>query len=131
MSSDKKKERRKQRHDKHVKEELTYKQEAWEAGKLIMENHNQNQFSPTFTSKLTDRLYSYILGERNSCKSAEDFVVGFRKYKAAIQELLIYWNPTCNKGSEYNYLKRLLEVYWDEVRDKQNPMALLDSAYDQ
>lgn len=112
-SSKRKKERRKARHDRNVKAEQEHKTQAWERGKLIEENHNQGPYSENYTKALAERLVEYVTAEQE--KSPEQFVVGFRKYKMKIQDLILHWNPLVQKGPEYQWLKRLLEVYWDNV----------------
>ena len=114
-----KKERRKARYEKNVKKELDHKREAWNNGKLIEENHNQGPYSELYTKDLCKRLIQYIDQEKQRALLSKDppnnFLVGFRKYKIKIQDLILHWNNNVEKNYMYYYLKTLLETYWDWV----------------
>src|SRR5574344_1407771 len=126
MSSNRKKERRLDRHNRNIINEANHKKEAWDNGKLIEENHNQGPYTSDYTRKLSSRLVQYINDEKNrAINSGSDFVMGFRKYKIKIQDLILHWNNEVPKTKDYEYLKRLLEVYWDEVILLGNDTALL------
>jgi hypothetical protein len=128
-SSKKKKERQRLRYEKNVQKEIVHKKHAWDNGKLIEENHNQGPYSENYTIALSQRLVQYISQERKRALQtetpAQEYVRGFRKYKIKIQDLILHWNPLIPRGIEYNFLKTLLEVYWDEVLANQNDAALL------
>lgn len=128
-SSKKKKERQRLRYEKNVQKETEHKKYAWDNGKLIEENHNQGPYSENYTIALSQRLVQYISQERERSLQtetpAQEYVRGFRKYKIKIQDLILHWNPLIPRGIEYNFLKTLLEVYWDEVLANQNDAALL------
>lgn len=119
-SSKRKKERRKERHERNIKDDITHKAQAWESGRLIEENHNQGPYSETYTAELCERLVQYVQEEFDKGNG----VVGFRKYKMKIQDLILHWNSLVPKGPGYNWLKTLLEVYWDEVLGNNDATAL-------
>lgn len=126
-----KKERRQERKNRNIKKEREYKEGAWEAGKLIEENHNSGPYTEDYTEELASRIIQYLREEYERSSTPEDYVRGFRKYRQKIQDLLLHWSPFAERGREYQYLKRLLEIYWDEVLAKENPSALKDfGAYD-
>lgn len=121
-----KKERRRLRHERNVEKERVHKKEAWEAGKLIEENHNQGPYSVDYTMKITSRLVQYMLEEKiKASGNGAEFVNGFRKYRKKIIDCILHYNPAVPKGSDYHYLKNLLETYWDEVLVNGNINALL------
>lgn len=121
-----KKERRRLRHERNVEKDKTHKKEAWEAGKLIEENHNQGPYSVEYTMNLTSRLVQYILDEKKKSEGdGSKFVEGFRKYRKKVIDCILHYNPSVPKGPDYHYLKNLLEVYWDEVLVNGNNNALL------
>ena len=49
--------------------DFTYKQEAWNSGKLIEENHNQGPYSPEYTRELTKRLVLLIAQDRKESQT--------------------------------------------------------------
>jgi hypothetical protein len=128
-----KKEKRKIRHINNIRKEETHKKEAWDNGKLIEENHNQGPYSPEYTKDLCKRLIDYLWQEKQRSLTlpnpANNFVVGFRKYKMKIQDLILHWNPEVEKNYMYKYLKRLLEIYWDQVLFG-NEKELIEQDYD-
>jgi hypothetical protein len=128
MGNNNKKIRRQLRHERNIKKDQDYKKEAWESGKLIEENHNSGPYTSDYTIELSERLVQYILQERNKAmKDSEPerkFVESFRKYKKKIQTLILHWSPIVPENQEYNFLKELLEIYWDEVVSNNNYSAL-------
>ena len=48
-SSKRKKERRRMRYERNVRKEIEHKNQAWNDGKLIEENHNQGPYSQQYT----------------------------------------------------------------------------------
>lgn len=120
MSSSKgKKERRKERHLKNIKKEIEYKKQAWDAGKLIEENHNQEEYSMDYTVKLSERLL-YILKNKVLSQDNSTTIKNFRLYKNKIRDLILHWNPRIEKNNIYFYLKGSLEVYWDDTDNLSN-----------
>lgn len=119
-----KKERRKIRHQRNKEKDTQLKKEGWERGKLILENHSGEDFSPGFTVELRNRLYDYVQERRAKATDPYDFLRSFRQYKSKIIQLILKYNPEVEKEEKYYFLKKLLEVYWDEVVAKDNPEAL-------
>ena len=130
-SSQRKKERRRMRYERNVRKEIEHKNQAWAEGKLIEENHNQGPYSAQYTIALSERLVQYVNQERDKALNMEPgsfidkrtqeplskdevYVRGFRKYKMKIQDLILYWNPEVPRNRDYEYLKNLLEAYWDK-----------------
>lgn len=133
-SSIKKRERRRARYNRNVQKEFDHKVSAWNNGKLIEENHNQNSYSPEYTIAISRRLVDLLVVERNRALKSEQpgeyFINGFRKYKQKIQDTILLWNRSVQINSDYIYLKQLLETYWDQVLGDSNPGALLQLAID-
>lgn len=143
-SSKRKKERRRMRYERNVRKEIEHKNQAWAEGKLIEENHNQGPYSAQYTIALAERLYQYVGQERDKAikvangeldpildkktqevlSPAEIYVRGFRKYKMKVQDMILHWNPEVPKNEYYEFLKKTIEVYWDEVVANQNFEAL-------
>lgn len=124
MSSARRKERRKQRYERNVAKEKAHKEEAWEQGKLILENHNRQEFSIEFSQALVNRLYEYLNQEFTNSLDQVDFVRRFRKYKDKIVEAMMLYNPTAPRDKEYYFLRDIMSCYWDEVLGKENLEAL-------
>ena len=106
-----------------------YKEEAWESGKLIEENHNQRYYSPEYTRALAKRLVYYITQDRESSNTSNEFLSRFQSRKKKIIDLIILWNPEVSREElpEHNYLKSLLETYWDRIiENKEDPECLLE-----
>lgn len=116
-SSERKKERRKQRHLRNIQKEIDHKKDAWEKGKLIEENHNNSFYSEKYTYDLCCRLVKILIDISKNNNDPESVIIKFRLYKNKIRDLILHWNPNVNKGDEYNFLKESLEIYWD---DKDN-----------
>lgn len=132
-SSIKKKERRKQRYERNVQKEQLHKEEAWQSGKLIEENHNRKSYSSEYTIALSKRLKEYLLQEYQKSIMTKvpdvEFVRKFRKYRMKIRDLILLWSPDVPETlEEYEFLKGLIETYWDEVLQKENIGALLEYA---
>jgi hypothetical protein len=129
--SKKRRERREFRYQRNIKKEEDHKKEAWDRGKLIEENHNQGSYSADYTIELTKRLVKYIGEElvisNSSDRPSDRFIIGFRKYKIKIQDLILHWNPGVPKNDSYEMMKTLLETYWDEVVANKNPDSLLNT----
>lgn len=134
-----KKDRRKARHERNKQAEIDYKKGAWESGKLIEENHNSGPYSKDYTEELSKRLVGRLKTAADLAVNAEEtnqflmqangnrndmFINFFRRYKNKIRDLILHWSPELNRGSEYYYLKQLLEVYWD------SPEVLLKRGYE-
>lgn len=113
-SSKRKKERRQLRYERNVRREQEHKKAAWEAGKLIEENHNQGPYSVQYCIELADRLVQRVSGfTKAPDMDPERFLVKYRLYKNKIRDLVLYWNPECPESWEYHFLKESLEFYWD------------------
>ena len=108
--------------------DFTYKQEAWNSGKLIEENHNQGPYSPEYTRELTKRLVLLIAQDRKESQTEKEFLSRFLSRKKKIIDLLLLWNPDVSRDiPEHEYLKTLLETYWDKiVPEKSNLNELLN-----
>lgn len=118
-SSNLRKQKRRERKERNIQKELTYKKEKWENGKLIEENHNNKYYSEEYSIELGNRLYNIIESIKSSCKEIpiesvnEIFIGRFLLYKNKIRDFILFYNPNIKKSNEYNYLKKLLENYWD------------------
>lgn len=121
--SKKSKERRKARHERNARRDKEHKTQAWDSGRLIEENHNSGPYSQDYTDALATRLVQY-LSEGSKGRTPEEFVKVFWMYKAKIQDLILYWNPSQPQDQRYEFLKTILEVYWDEVLENKNLEAL-------
>lgn len=128
-SSNRKKERRDLRHNRNIMKEIKHKEEAWNNGKLIEENHNDGPYTEQYTFELCNRLIQRLRENRikalESDNPGETFLISFRQYKMKIQDLILHWNDNVLKLGEYSYLKNLLETYWDDVIPFGNSNALL------
>lgn len=122
-NSKKKKERRKLRYLRNIRKEVEYKKDAWEKGKLIEENHNNGPYSPEYSVELGNRLYNIIQSFKeqafnnsslNSVQKNEFLLIKFRMYRIKIRDFILHYNPIIPKSKEYNYLKSLIEIYWDK-----------------
>lgn len=117
-------ERRKARHLRNKENDTRHKKEAWNNGKVILEYNNGEDFSPTFTVELRDRLYYYVKEQRSKAKDPYEFLRSFQQYKSKIIQLILKYNPDVEQEGKYQFLKKSLETYWDEVLPEQNPLPL-------
>ena len=122
MSNERKKQRRLERHQRNIRKEREYKESAWENGKLIEENHNGKPYSQQYTKDLEVRLYNIMTGIRLKLSEHPDDKSGyaifrFRAYRKKIQDYILLHNPGEPKTEAYEYLKNLLEYYWDNPED--------------
>jgi len=85
------------------KDELT-KQEAWDSGKLIYENHNNEYFSPEFSLKFVQRVADKVREGRTEFYKLKDH---------AINAVLLF-NPVLERNDNWYFLKCKLEEYWDD-----------------
>jgi hypothetical protein len=114
-----KKERREKRHQRNIQKEKTHKEEAWKAGKLIEENHNGESYSPQYAFELGERLASRIRDIRKACEglssseALELCLLKFRLYRQKIRDYILHFPQDIEKTEDYEYLKDLLETYWD------------------
>lgn len=124
LQREKRKERRRLRHERNLAKDIQHKRDSWESGKLIKENRNQEPYSQEYTVSLCERLVNYILQEKLRAGQSRDpyreYIKGFQKYKTHVQDLILNWNPNVEINSGYTFLKTLIELYWDEVLGKQN-----------
>lgn len=126
-NSKKKKERRKLRYLRNIRKEVEYKKDAWEKGKLIEENHNNGPYSPEYSIELGNRLYNIMQSFKeqafnskellNSVQKNEFLIIKFRMYRIKIRDFILHYNPIIPKSKEYNYLKLLIETYWDKPNE--------------
>lgn len=126
-NSKKKKERRKLRYLRNIRKEVEYKKDAWEKGKLIEENHNNGPYSPEYSIELGNRLYNIMQSFKeqafnskellNSVQKNEFLIIKFRMYRIKIRDFILHYNPIIPKSKEYNYLKLLIETYWDNPNE--------------
>ena len=126
-SSKRKKERRRMRYERNVRKEKEYKKSAWEAGKLIEENHNGGPYSGPYSVELGERLYNIIQRYKDQCLNNEEiieksaqFIIKFRLYRMKIRDFILHWNPETPKTPAYLFLKGAIEVYWDEPENLLN-----------
>lgn len=124
MSRESKKIRKQQRYLKNKKKDEEYKKKAWESGKkLIEENHNNKPYSPNYSEELGKRLYNifkdiYTKSLEFPEKDRNNYVlIRFRAYRKKIQDFILHYNTSLHKTEEYEFLKYLLEVYWDKKDD--------------
>ena len=117
------KERRQARHERNKEKDKTHKEEAWEEGKLIEENHNDGPYSVSYTMALTTRLIQRLLEEKEK-GNAYHFRMEVQRLKKRMIDLILHYNPGVPKGPDYQYINKLLEVYWDEVLPFGNDNAL-------
>lgn len=113
-----KKERRAARKARNIAKEKVYKEEAWKRGKLIYENHNNKEFSQTYTQELAQRLVDILKRGRLGAEGDNNrFLEYFRMFRIKIRDLIILWNPLEPETENYKFLKSAIEIYWD---DKEN-----------
>ena len=43
----------------------------------------------------------------------DQLIFKFRLYRIKIRDFILHYNPNIPKTQEYNYLKLLIETYWD------------------
>lgn len=103
--------RRRERKIRNREKDRSYKELAWDEGKLISENHNNKTYSPRYSIDLGERLWDLFKGD---WESQDDLVWTLRKYKEKIQSWLILYSPDIEKGDIWEYFKNLLDCYWDE-----------------
>ena len=116
-----KKRRRLERHIRNKNKEKVYKEEAWENGKLIEENHNNGPYSPGYTLELGQRLFQIMKDVKEKMAEQEDketyAIFRFRSYRKKIQDYILHYSPEVPKNEVYESLKRLIETYWDSSSD--------------
>jgi hypothetical protein len=116
-----KKRRRLERHIRNKNKEKAYKEEAWENGKLIEENHNNGPYSPGYTLELGQRLFQIMKDVKEKMAEQEDketyAIFRFRSYRKKIQDYILHYSPDAPKTEAYESLKRLIETYWDSSSD--------------
>lgn len=130
-TSENKRKRRQERHERNKLEQEAYKKEAWESGKFIEENHNGFGYSSAYTFIVSKRLVKCILQEYEKSQSSSTkpkevaCIEGFRKYRIIIRDCIIFWSPEYSEDCpEYEFLKGLLECYWDRVLGDKDEGAL-------
>ena len=120
-SSKRKKERRRQRYLRNVQKEIDYKREAWANGKLIEENHNNGPYSADYSKELAERLrailHNITFEEENS---DEKILYRYRQYKMKLRDLILHYSPEAERNWTYEFLKRSIEVYWDDTDNLVN-----------
>ena len=117
MTNYKKKQRRLERHQRNIQKEKEYKESAWKEGKLIEENHNNKPYSRVYTEEIGNRLHSIMIDIKSKLINQEDksnyAIFRFRSYRKKIQDYILLYCPDLEKTKTYEYLKNLLECYWD------------------
>lgn len=112
-----KKRRRLERHIRNKNKEIAYKEEAWKKGKLIEENHNNGPYSPSYSLELGERLCSIMKDIYQKMEEQEDketyAIFRFRSYRKKIQDYILHYSPESPKNRSYEFLKKLIETYWD------------------
>ena len=115
-----KKRRRLERHIRNKNNEIAYKEEAWEKGKLIEENHNNGPYSAKYTIELGTRLYNIMkdtaikTGQFETEEEKSSYAIfRFRSYRKKIQDYILHYDPGTPKTEVYEFLKHLIETYWD------------------
>lgn len=119
MSKENKKLRRKARYEKNLKKDITHKKEAWENGKLIEPNHNNGPYPEEYCIELGKRLVNIINQYRTQAQDSNEdqasyFIQRFRLYRVKFRDFILHYNPDLEKTPEYEFIKRALELYWDE-----------------
>jgi hypothetical protein len=115
-SSSRKKQRRYERHCRNREKDQQHKEGAWRSGKLIEENHNNSEYSSNYTIELCDRLVDILGDSLIYCQSINNndlFLSKFRAYRIKVRDLILHWSSTVPKSDKYNFLKRVIEEYWD------------------
>lgn len=114
------KEKRRLRHERNVQKDKLHKEEAWEQGKIIYENHNNTFFSSEFSIELINRLVEKI---KNYLIEDEDkFLINYQKIKSKLIDSVLMYSPDIPKTPEYEFIKYSLELYWD---NKNNMYKIL------
>ena len=105
---------------KNKEKEKNHKKSAWGKGKLIEENHNNQPYSPEYTTELGTRLYNILRDIKSKSESYVDpetkndyVILRFRMYRKKIQDYILHYNPGEPKTEIYEVLKFILETYWD------------------
>jgi hypothetical protein len=131
--SQRKKQRRLERHQKNIQKGETQKQESWESGRLIkpqMSTYNSQWPEETcreFGERLVSRIKEYkqrvASGEFDDFElpstpgvkytRPELFVLKFRLYKRKAIDYILHYNQNIPKTPDYYYIKQALEIYWD------------------
>ena len=134
-SSLNKKQRRKERHLKRKAATESHNKKMWEEGKKLIEpEYSSDGFYPeSYSIELGIRLYNIIVSFRDRVISDgiihdprypddqekvlspnDRMLYYFRKYRKKIRDFIILYNPNIPETKEFLYLKRAIEVYWDE-----------------
>jgi hypothetical protein len=124
--------KKKQKKEKNREKDKNNKKSAWEKGKLIEENHNNQPYSSEYTLELGTRLYNILTDIKSKSESYDnpetknDYVLlRFRMYRKKIQDYILHFNPGEPKTEKYEILKYLLEVYWDNPDQMYNEISKL------
>lgn len=97
------KKKRKLRHLENKKRDYETKQQAWDSGKLIYENHNNKYFSPEFSIKFLERVVGMVKSGNTE----------FYKLKDHVINAILLFNPELERTEDWYFLKQKLEEYWD------------------
>lgn len=111
-------ERRKIRHQRNKDKDQRIKKEAWSKGKLIKPDLNTYFWEESYLRDLEKRLYEIMKGMKD--KDSSYILQKFRLYKDKVKTYILKYNPSYTKTEEYKYLKKLLEIYWDEPENLKN-----------
>ena len=87
--------KKKQKKEKNREKDKNNKKSAWEKGKLIEENHNNQPYSSEYTLELGTRLYNILTDIKSKSESYDnpetknDYVLlRFRMYRKKIQDYI-------------------------------------------
>ena len=110
-----KQQRRLARHLRNVAKDQQHKKDAWESGKLIKPNHNNNAYDKDYSDELGLRLVERIRSKKEESQGDnETFIAKFRIYKKKCIEYILHYDMSNPPTKEYNKIKHILEVYWDD-----------------
>lgn len=124
MSSTESKSRKHERTERNKALEKSHKEEAWNRGKFIKENHNGGPYSEKYTIELGKRLAQKFkslktpgISENKLNNSAIDLM---RKYRVIVRDYLLHHSTSLVRESDedFLYLVKLYEEYQD------NPLEL-------
>lgn len=110
-----KQQRRLARHLRNVAKDQQHKKEAWESGKLIKPNHNNNAYDKEYSDELGRRLVERIKNAKELSQGDNEFFISkFRLYKKKCIEYILHYDMNYPPTEDYNKIKLLLETYWDD-----------------
>lgn len=112
--------KQKRKEKKELNRNLYYEHVANELdrGRIMRENSNGDKYSPEYTQTISKVVVDKIIKKYEECvfeddPRAREFLHYFFTLKDFIRDLLIYWSNSVEKGYQYRFLKKLMEIYWD------------------